>query len=1001
MTEMQSPRNSQELAAGQETNIEFRNRAFVELRDVDLGNDAHFNQLLDLIRLEPHFREFPECRDQDPELYDRLRGFLQDCVREGSITLYDNGVNIHEHKPGQMQVLLSGELQMTQTRYSRKIPELEQLGFDGPKFGPGMALASWSMAGNTGSHFGELYALGPVLTFAMSPVQYEKLILLSKDSPYFRSAERLIDEADVKELIAAGLIRSTSGSDNCFTIIRPRDLRTLLRSGDLRAGSEAFKIWESRNLAEQDFVIQEAGAWRLVQHAFQQRIKENTIAQHVLEKNFLAKSLSERAPIFENDLNHKEKLALAANIRFLTHKEVQLRPEQADMIFLVIHDSSDLEYPEKVSQASGRIEALFVEEKDGQEQSRLFEIAVPAHGVIDWHQIKHELVEGGQLSTNAELRTLTIQCEENQIICRADLKAYRNQLSASSGYSIEDALQSMRRLGLEPQTGVADSIRTLFEESLQRIEKGQRYEQRLSLEHKEKLLSIMYSWIQRTTMDRRGADRLPVTSDHVHELSKLFSFYEVEWQRRREHGPESIMPIPLPYSADRVTAKILLIVKSHFEPQTLAELQEQSLSEFYYRDVKHTLNVGIAADQQLRERQTAGYQISAVESVRVPWARHHPRDLIFIPDRHEDLFGLEHEMRALGVMDLQGKIRVEALGGRELLFQGDIINRQVSNLGYGALRLVDSTIEAVRNVYMKSGADQQDAQASMLLGNHERDLLTLSEADLQAQFPEFTGYLIARETRAKIERMISEGKICAAVYLGDREKTDIPESHALATHAGILPGFRSELRAGHGVSDDLNLVEHLNSALRQAVREGDFSHPLFAKSHLRGGNQSFSGPIEADMGEKSYSDFSAEVQKLIEQGFSAQQIEREFGYQVVGHSFNSALPEIRVFSCETGMGAISIPGCIITDLGDHQAFGTDPTRRIGSFIVHSEASSLRPEKEQARFFQPTYKPAPPLISSEEEVYEVSKNSEHPYLQGLRNFKQTDESFVPYLQANHP
>ncbi len=997
--------------------------SYLELRDfnpLDPAEDLNYQRLLSTLRLEPFFRVLPETRSTAPALYDAVREKIAKFVSEGSLTLYPPGTNIHDPergKPGQMQVVMAGELQMTLDRGWKKDNLLKQMGFRGPTYERGEALASWAMAGNTGSHYADIAAIGPVLTFALSSQQYAELIMITIHEPTVSREIAPISSEDVDALKAAKFVKPYSGEDEAdlLVVMRPRDFSKQPTEESATARwKQAMQVWDDNaHLIQADFLHRTDGGWRMVSHQIQAAIKRATIAQHVLQKNFLYDLNDIRdlepaklPPPFRVLLSNDEMRALARNCSRISPGTY----EAAGQLFLAVYKTGDVERPEKplknhVMDTSSQLRITVV--RPDAKEYQTFTIPFPRSGVVDPRSLAVELPLKLGLPKGVSIHSVELPNNEEIDFYRIHCSQYRETLAASYEFSFSRCLADMINLGYIMTDEVRQRLEARFESAAKVLQELVGEHTSLSMNAHRELVAVMDGWIARDAQDRRGPGTITVDEAKANEVVRLFELCEREAKAKSPDRRSNDTSVPSPLGkVDPIEQKLAIIVSERFSPETLRLLTQEAIAGLYYKDAKYAFSHRV--DDALRSRHVAHFSL---KEFRVPyevgWIRDHGRALIVTPDRHENLWGMHHELKALGIMSASGTLQIERLRGKHHLFLGDVINRRVSLLGYGTLSLVDTIINAARQHNERVKERPEDTiEVSMILGNHELDLIRLDEASLREMFPDVSHYLVARTTREKILDMIKEGKILAAVYLGNSDPNAPPERHAVATHSGMVPEFRDAvigLLQDNGLPiDDQTLVKYLNQELQRAAISGNFDHIMFAKSKLRGGGHHMSGCFEADMGRSPRSDLTQAITRLKEQNSKLtseellELIQMKMGRQLVGHSFSTDQPFMRIFESE----AIKIPGCLIADSGDHQNFTPDPMDTFSTLVIADGSweglSVAGHEGVFAQVMVPVFGPPAPMVEGEIAAQDVQRNPEHTYRAKLREWINNEQPIQPLL-----
>ncbi|MBO7605322.1 MAG: hypothetical protein J6S61_02515, partial [Elusimicrobiaceae bacterium] len=98
-------------------------------------------------------------------------------------------------------------------------------------------------------------------------------------------------------------------------------------------------------------------------------------------------------------------------------------------------------------------------------------------------------------------------------------------------------------------------------------------------------------------------------------------------------------------------------------------------------------------------------------------------------------------------------------------------------------------------------------------------------------------YFQIQNFRNKLISQIKEGVLQAAYY-----------SNGFAiTHAGICNNLYEVLVNEIEKLTPAKLVQHINTVFKNAVLNGDYSHPIFNISYLRGGDSSYGGIFWEDL----------------------------------------------------------------------------------------------------------------------------------------------------------
>ena len=160
-------------------------------------------------------------------------------------------------------------------------------------------------------------------------------------------------------------------------------------------------------------------------------------------------------------------------------------------------------------------------------------------------------------------------------------------------------------------------------------------------------------------------------------------------------------------------------------------------------------------------------------------------------------------------------------GKQNILVQiGDIIDRGLYPLQ------VDTLLDVLQKEAKKAGG-----KVIKLIGNHELELLKKN------YYITSLPYFQVEEFRDKLIRQIKEGALQAAYCTNG----------FVVTHAGIgnnlYEVFTSEIKK----ITPAKLVKHINQIFKKAVADGDFTHPIFNISYLRGGPNFYGGIFWEDL----------------------------------------------------------------------------------------------------------------------------------------------------------
>ena len=186
-----------------------------------------------------------------------------------------------------------------------------------------------------------------------------------------------------------------------------------------------------------------------------------------------------------------------------------------------------------------------------------------------------------------------------------------------------------------------------------------------------------------------------------------------------------------------------------------------------------------------------------------------------------DVHGEYHGFAAALIHSKLMNPELEWTGKRNILIQiGDIIDR-----GFYPIQ-VDSLLDL-----LQQEAKEVGGEVVRLVGNHELELIKKN------YYITSLPYFQVEEFRDKLIKQIKEGSLQAA-YLA---------SGFVITHAGICNDLYDVLSKEIKKITPAKLVKHINDIFRKAVSEGDYSHPIFNVSRLRGGSNPYGGIFWEDI----------------------------------------------------------------------------------------------------------------------------------------------------------
>ena len=194
-----------------------------------------------------------------------------------------------------------------------------------------------------------------------------------------------------------------------------------------------------------------------------------------------------------------------------------------------------------------------------------------------------------------------------------------------------------------------------------------------------------------------------------------------------------------------------------------------------------------------------------------------PKQVFVIGDVHAEYHGFAAALIHAKLMSPE----LNWTGKNNVLVQiGDIIDR-----GFYPLQ-VDRLLDILQTEAQKAGG-----KVIRLVGNHELELLK------KYYYITSLPYFQIEEFRNKLIKQIKEDTLQAAYYANG----------FVITHAGICnnlyEAFESEIKK----ITPAKLVKHINTVFKKAVLEGDFSHPIFNISRMRGGDSAYGGIFWEDL----------------------------------------------------------------------------------------------------------------------------------------------------------
>lgn len=1059
------------------------------ISNVDLSDKNTVKQLLETLRLVSFLQGLPASEEENPELFSRVREYLDRLIKDGALVLYDNDAKIHDEKPNCMQIILHSTVKMVHNRYSLKIPILEKIGFRGPEYKEGDVLASWLTAGNTGeAPFGVMETIGPVLALVLNGNQYEELIRLTLEQPGFATKlKTVVSDNEMEILKTNGLIRTYTYEENFwkaseridlkkekddfYIVVRQRDfdkfevnklkeIKSLLKKElnlsdtdpmieridkakfeeidiivkELNLTSilhlvdhlkEIKALWKNLDLANTDFIIRENGQQFCYRHEMQCNIKEGTPIQHILQKNFLYSIKELKSPdrntqvagAMETPLVTEEMLALSRNIQSVNKKEITVKERDiSKQIYFVVFKEADVENPKqplktfKGEKLPGNIH-VSISLGESESDKCKYTIPIPPHGVVDPEEILSSLKKKYSLSDSAKIEELSMNVNDDKHdmqIYRLDLPKYHEELGGSGYYSwttmVHDKLE---KEDYAFKNGQKEKLIALFDEAKDILECPKPEATLLNYKVRRELLTLMDLWINRDLRERRSGK--PIIDDaKINEIGTMLAIYLKGCGRTLNDTfshYEELQRTALNNSDPKKQAwarTVELLAHEHLEPGYLHKLSPDKRAHLNYKDEK-----AIAErynDSFHRDQVVIGLLSEALKDVDVEWSKHEAKEMLIIPDRHQNLWGFINELKAMKVRNADGSLCIENMRGKRLVFMGDGISRQVSQNGLGILLLIDNLIDEARQLNLGETPENK-IDLEMIIGNHELDILKMSDEEIERKFPGLGERIIAKHTKDLIQKMVLEGKIKLATYAGDCNNPEDRTKHATITHTLLLPSVRTIVmqELPPEKRNDLELVDHMNNILLEAVKKditnpspNNYQHIVFVKSELRGGpkGQQFSGPIEANAIDSPGSDLNAEISEqmgilspkgklLIDRSTAEQIVKEAIGNQIIAHNFSYEHPFICSASALNGL--IKLPGVILSDSGCNQIPTDDPRERI---------SALHINKGVSKALKADTRPGPPRLETEPDVENLYRGKMNDF---LKNYLKELQEYIDKIE----
>jgi hypothetical protein len=212
-------------------------------------------------------------------------------------------------------------------------------------------------------------------------------------------------------------------------------------------------------------------------------------------------------------------------------------------------------------------------------------------------------------------------------------------------------------------------------------------------------------------------------------------------------------------------------------------------------------------------------------------------------DIHGELDGFKENLRAANIIDANGDWKKGVCA--HVIQMGDVIDRG------------PKSVEAYQYLCkLQEQAPSQGGKVIRLLGNHE---LMVLEKDYS-----FVNFANPEQLSEKMKKDILSKKLQLAYCDGTR----------LYTHAGmrtqikelLIEEIRQKYPLRDRVDDQVSLQEiadYLNELLIIAVRENDFTHPVFRAGRSRGGKFPIGGVLWEDVSQMMQSKNARDVPQII------------------------------------------------------------------------------------------------------------------------------------------
>ncbi|HTL71202.1 MAG TPA: hypothetical protein VL404_07930, partial [Candidatus Eisenbacteria bacterium] len=1028
------------------------------------------DEVINHLRSESYFRSLPRKGEANyPAVAEFIRSLIADqgalVLYQKDVDIYkERTAHFHLILEGEVQLATNPDLKRFHEENQKKgvRDDAVPTTFDGPTFGRGQGVGTFSVAANfeEREHWGEMRTTQAVVALTLSARQYAELLTLTM--PEVEKEENRLDDSFVAQLKDAGKFGLNSIRDygeqpvdaagrpvnadlarfpegRMFYVRREREVNLAKKiqgqidaldkqvaDGKLSAEealakkqalteklNEANRRFESefQKISQYDLIVKgKDGRFYGVKHPIQYGAKNASANQFLLQGDYLASvsdiqsgAKTQSRTLLSStgeELSNTEFLAMARNL--------SIEPNPANVgdpndVYLVKAPGEAMNSPKRGS--PGRV-TLKIIGPDGRESAPRAQ-DIPSHGVVDPKELRSLLGYG----PDYRITVLSIDAP-GAAVYRMNVKDYRADLEGSYRYSIDELIAQLANKNYVMDWKVIEALRLLFlqaEEKLREVRSADRTD--LSMDIRVELIKLVQEYM---TVDKGLSLRLSAEPLRIDEIGMVIARYVQDALKERgqtlTEKDDAYLKHYLDAPTDGLQVNVDNVVNVHrLQSRAVSQLTPEEKKKLGWRDIKHAFTYG--ADAYLASREVTGYTAIPLISGRhgemqFPNQIGTFSDVVVVPDRHENIFGNQQELVALGIVDSNFNLNTEAMKGKTVVNMGDIFNRNVDTYGRDLQNLWIRLAYQARE-WNSRHAPEDHIRVELILGNHELDLLRWNEAEMRLYFPNLGRRMLADEVKATLQGLVRDGILKLGYYFGNENAAADAQSHLNLFHAGLLPQVRSrllkeiaEINRQAGVEkyspDDKGLIDYANELLRRAVAEGEgFSHYIFGKSKLRGNKAAdapeFSGPVEADFGFWK-ADFSEAIRQLgLIDGdgkateFRPDQLQPEvqdilktlgilgadgrllvardevlpalFRYSLAGHTFTG---DRRVFR-SAYFGAQDIAPISLLDGGDHQ---DNPQKErlydpLGTFVIKNGVP-------YALF--PTSRPKSEVPKSEPELY---------------------------------